>query len=171
MALSKGTRAGLLLVLTAGPFLVFLFLYLFGKNHFELDRYPLQLNEIFIGEKKVGPEGLLLMDTVSGSCLSADRTAQNRRLAVFWEDFGRQPEILRLNPADNKNINAKGLDWFTEKTSQRVKSARGELLKILPPPPRALLFDDAKTLRGVYGLCNDKSVDSLMLEYRILVSP
>lgn len=171
MAFPKGTRAGLLLILTAGPFLVFLFLHLFGKNHFELDRYPLSLDAILKSQVNPGPEGLLLMDTSGAGCRPGQLRAQLRRFSVFSEDFGKNPGILYLNSVAGTVLNATGREWLLEEKQVMVKSARGKGKKRLPDPPRALLFDSSKTLRGVYGLCNEKSVDSLMLEYRILVSP
>jgi hypothetical protein len=163
----KGTRAGLLLILTAGPFLVFLFLHLFGKNHFELDRYQARLGELVNKQRPVSEKGLLLLDTADTPCRPEEWKAQLRRFELFTEDFGDKPEWWFPSKAD---LNSTAMDWLRERKTADVKSARGSGKKVLPDPPRALLFDSEKTLRGVYGLCNDRSVDSLMLEYRILLS-
>lgn len=164
----KGTRAGLLLLLTAGPFLVFLFLHLFGKNHFELDRYPLQLNEITGSQKSVKENGLLILDTSGAPCKPGEWKAQLNRFQLFTEDFGHQPECWF---PETTVLNTTAINWLRERKTSEVKSARGTGKKVLPEPPRALLFDGEKTLRGVYGLCNSKSIDSLMLEYQILLAP
>lgn len=168
MPIPKGTRAGLLLILTAGPFLVFLFLHLFGKNHFELDRYQLTLPEISNSKKSVSENGLLLLDTAGGPCNPGEWKAQLKRFELFTEDFGYKPELWF---PESGVLNSNAMDWLRERKTADVKLARGNGKKVLPEPPRALLFDSEKTLRGVYGLCSNKSVDSLMLEYRILLAP
>ena len=169
MAFKGKARAGLLLFLTAGPFLVFLFLYLFGKNHFELDRYPAKSDD-FLTEDFATGQNLLILDTNLYSCKKSALKSQLGRLAAFWEDAGSQPEMLLLEGANTGFLNQLGRSWFQNQMSVSLTSAKGQLEKKLPDPPRAFLFDKEKTLRGVYGLCSNKSVDTLMLEYRILTS-
>ena len=171
MALPKGTRIGLLLILTAGPFLVFLFLYLFGKNHFETDRYDVSLRDILPGGLVKAEKGFLLADTGNPACGKNSLKAQIRRFELFTEDFGQRPAIQLIYAAGHPGLSSMGREWFLSAKYAKVKTARSSGGKHLPPPPRALLFDSAKTLRGVYGLCDEKSVDSLMLEYRILLTP
>lgn len=171
MASPKGTRIGLLLILTAGPFLVFLFLHLFGKNHFELDRYETNLKELMPGIIPAGDNGFLLADTGNSYCENQAFKAQINRFVLFTEDFGKKPSIQFFSSSGNSGLSLKGKDWFLSDKVVPVKSARGSGVKQLPSPPRAFLFDSSENLRGVYGLCNEKSVDSLMLEYQILISP
>lgn len=169
MTYPRKARAGLLLILTAGPFLVFLFLHLFGKNHFELDRYPVKSDDLLMEEAAAG-QNLLVMDTNLYSCKKSALKSQFGRLDAFWEDAGNQPEMLILNGENTGILNHLGRRWFLDDMDVSLKSVKGQQRKKLPPPPRAFLFDEAKTLRGVYGLCNNKSVDTLMLEYRILIA-
>ena len=169
MSTQRKARAGLLLFLTAGPFLVFLFLYIFGKNHFELDRYPASSAD-FLKSSNSKPGNLLLMDTVNRSCSPAAMKSQLSRLGTFWEDLGASPEIVLLDPEKSELIKPESRSWFLSPKTETIELAKGKSEKILPEPPRAFLFDRDKNLRGVYGLCNNKSVDTLMLEYRILNS-
>lgn len=169
MAFKGKARAGLLLLLTAGPFLVFLFLHLFGKNHFELDRYPASSGDFMLAEKKLSAP-FFLMDTALYGNKPAALKSQFRRLDAFWEDFGKKPEMEMLNGNNPAILSLTGRNWLIRNDAIAIHSVKGKAKKILPPPPRAFLFDEGKTLRGVYGLCNNKSVDTLMLEYRILTS-
>ena len=168
MAFKGKARAGLLLLLTAGPFLVFLFLHLFGKNHFELDRYPASARDFLVVESKIS-EPFFLMDTSLYGNKPAALKSQFRRLDAFWEDLGKKPEIVMFD-AESSQLKVDGKDWFSRNDAVEIRSVKGKGKKSLPNPPRAFLFDEAKTLRGVYGLSNNKSVDTLMLEYRILIS-
>jgi hypothetical protein len=169
MAVKGKARAGLLLILTAGPFLVFLFLHLFGKNHFELDRYPAMLGDFLMEDRNVS-ESLILMDTALHGNQPQILKGQFKRLDAFWEDFGKKPEILLLDGNNSNLVKTTGRNWFFRNDAVELSSVKGKLKKNLPQPPRAFLFDASKTLRGVYGLCSNKSVDTLMLEYRILTS-
>jgi hypothetical protein len=168
MAFKGKARAGLLLLLTAGPFLVFLFLYLFGKNHFELDRYPATLKDFLPVDRTVSGT-FLLMDTASYDNPPGALKSQMKRLDAFWEDIGRKPETMLLN-GTSADPSAGSQSWYSGIEPVQLTTVKGNSKKILPKPPRAFLFDEEKTLRGVYGLCNNKSVDTLMLEYRILTS-
>ena len=169
MKFPRKARAGLLLFLTAGPFLVFLFLHLFGKNHFELDRYPLGYGDLF-KEEAAAAEELLVLDTSVNQSSAAAVASQLRRLDAFWEDAGDQPDLIWLDGQNSSMLNQLGRSWFLDELSVSLTSVKGKTTKKLPAPPRAFLFDKEKTLRGVYGLWSNKSVDTLMLEYRILIS-
>jgi hypothetical protein len=169
MTSPRKARAGLLLLLMAGPFLVFLFLHLFGKNHFELDRYPAASGDFLAVERKISAP-FFLMDTALYGNKPAALKSQFRRLDAFWEDLGKKPEILMLDVESSQLLKAEAKDWFFRNEAVEVQSVKGLSKKTLPNPPRAFLFDEAKTLRGIYGLCSNKSVDTLMLEYRILIS-
>ena len=169
----KGTaRAGLLILLTAGPFLVFLFLYIFGKNNFELDRYPLKLSDILKLKKNELQikDAFLLMDTSEFSGNSAELNRQLKRISAFWEDAGSSPQILQLDSKTSEIAVRSTINWFEKDSVMKTITAKGAGMKALPQPPRSFLFDKNKTLRGVYSLINSKSVDTLMLEYRILLA-
>jgi hypothetical protein len=165
-------RAGLLLLLTAGPFLVFLFLYVFGKNNFELDRYPLKLSDILkLKENELQiKNAFLLMDTSGFSGNSEELNRQLKRISAFWEDAGSSPQILQLDSKTSEIAVRSTINWFEKDSVLSTVTAKGAGMKALPRPPRSFLFDKNKTLRGVYSLINSKSVDTLMLEYRILLS-
>ena len=170
MAFPKGARAGLLLFLTAGPFLVFLFLHLFGKNHFEIDRYPVKMNDLFVSPTDKILKEVIFIDTNRTYCNKSSLNAQLERIRRFGEDIQPAPDCRFLNSEDAGILTPDGADWFRNEKLVNLESARSKGKKKLPPPPRAMLFDQGKNLRGVYGLCEDKSVDTLMLEYRILIS-
>ena len=165
-------RAGLLIFLTAGPFLVFLFLYVFGKNNFELDQYPLQISD-FLKQKEGVPQlkgAFLLMDTSDSFGNSAELNRQLKRISAFWEDAGSSPQILQIDSKTSAIVVNSTINWFEKDSVLKTNTAKGAGMKALPQPPRSFLFDKNKTLRGVYSLINSKSVDTLMLEYRILLS-
>jgi hypothetical protein len=181
MNFQKGARTGLLLLITAGPCLVFVFLYLFGENHFELDTYPVKRNDFCFYKKEV-KEALLVVDQTFDPAQYSLKDYDNemKRLNVFWKKIGSSPEIVSLirpSALDSNSIacpdglvSPSALLWLTIDTILPVKSAKGHGLKRLPKPPRAFLFDKNQNLRGVYGLCNGLSVDTLMLEYKILTN-
>jgi len=110
------------------------------------------------------------MDTALHGNKPAALESQFRRLDAFWEDLGKKPEVLMLDGSNSANLTLPGRNWMVRNDAVAIRSVKGKAKKVLPSPPRAFLFDDAKTLRGVYGLCNNKSVDTLMLEYRILIA-
>lgn len=168
MAFQKKARAGLLLFLTAGPFLVFLFLYLFGKNHFELDRYKANSRDFFNGSFQ-GSACLLLLDTGTYGGNAAAMRSQLARISTFWEDLGEHPQEIIIDAQNSRLIRESAKPWFNTDRIESVQGARENSRKRLPAPPRAFLFDENKTLRGIYGLTDNKSVDTLMLEYRILI--
>jgi len=181
MNFQKGARTGLLLFITAGPFLVFLFLYIFGENHFELDIYPLKQAD-FCSNTSKGKEEMLVVDQTFDPAQYSlkDYNNEMERLRIFWKKIASSPRIIFLVRPSQKSLNAtsgadglvlpSALFWLTADTVLPVQSAKGPGLKRLPKPPRAFLFDKNQNLRGVYGLCNGLSVDTLMLEYKILTN-
>ena len=162
----------MLILLTAGPFLVFLFLYVFGKNNFELDRYPLKLSDVLkLKENELQiKDAFLLMDTSEFSGNSAELNRQLKRISAFWEDAGSSPQVLQLDSKTSEIAVRSTINWFEKDSVMKTITAKGAGMKALPQPPRSFLFDKNKTLRGVYSLINSKSVDTLMLEYRILLA-
>ncbi|HOY95418.1 MAG TPA: hypothetical protein PK509_06760 [Catalimonadaceae bacterium] len=181
MNFQKGARTGLLLFITAGPFLVFLFLYVFGENHFELDTYPLKQDDFCFYKKEV-KEALLVVDQSYDPSKHSLKDYDNEmeRLNVFWKKINSSPEIvplIRPSSLDSNStacpdglVSPSALIWLTVDTILPIQSAKGPGMKRLPKPPRAFLFDKNQNLRGVYGLCNGLSVDTLMLEYKILTN-
>jgi len=179
MGILKGARTGLLLLLTAGPILVFLFLYTFGKNHFELDTYPLKRPD-FCQFQDTIPEALLFIDSNNPSKQISQKafSQQKERLRVFWEKISSSPVIVPIKRIDSSDrlastipnglVYQKAEFWLSADTVLEIQSAKGLSRKRLPAPPRAFLFDKNQNLRGVYGLCIGLSVDTLMLEYKIL---
>ena len=171
MPVSKLTRTGLLLFLTMGPLLVFLFLYVFGENQFELDRYPVEARWMPAN----GPMTALLVSQ------SGEKTLVNpnewNRVEVFFQKMALKPGFYtgqNAAPPPGKVawkpvLLSADMQVLTEKdTLLEVHTTEGIRKKRLPAPPRAFLFDAQHILRGVYGLNNSLSVDTLMLEYKIL---
>ncbi len=181
MNFPKGARTGLLLFITAGPFLVFVFLYLFGENHFEIDTYPVKQPDFCFYKKDV-KEALLVVDRSFDPAQYSLKDFDNEleRLNVFWKKIDSSPEIVSLirpSGIDSSStscpdglVSPSALFLITVDTILPIQSAKGPGLKRLPKPPRAFLFDKNQNLRGVYGLCNGLSVDTLMLEYKILTN-
>lgn len=162
-------RTGLLLFLAAGPILVFFFLYTFGKNKYTIDTYPLQLSELITGYKRVSAP-LLVLDTSMAS-----RTLKNERnrMEAYWDKINSRPEQLEIDSriADQKPaFLGQASSWVFSDTTVEIETVKGNFLKRLPPSPRAFLFDADQILRGVYGLEQRKSVDTLLLEYQILIA-
>jgi hypothetical protein len=185
MQFLKKARTGLLLILTAGPFLVFLFLYLFGKNQFELDTYPFSFKKAqFQSEANC----YLLTDFGYPIDFRKEKQFENqlKRLQPFFEEFSEKPFFVGFESKisiEAVKSNAKtlgisqwilpnpGLLEMAEKDSVlSINTAKGPSEKRLPEPPRSFLFDKKGNLRGVYGLCNGLSVDTLMLEFKILTN-
>jgi len=179
MYFPKKAKTGVLLFITMGPFLVFVFLYLFGNNKFELDSYPLSVSG-FPKAIKNSSSPLILFSSTENP--KQDRDFQNEltRLAVFFNKLDVKPRIFLLEAERNPPISKLTLEgsvsqniipqfWFSADTVLSIKTAKGPVEKRLPNPPRAFLFDTLNNLRGVYGLCNSQSMDTLMLEYKILL--
>jgi len=178
MQVSKKARSGLLLFLTIGPFLVFVFLYVFGKNKYEVDTYPLSISK-FSTEGRMMKSPLVLLSNPELPGEKKDFQNEAKRLDLFFKNFKLKPDFFSLDsqsalPVSSLKINAtfpsKLLPafWFESDTVLEIKTAKGSSAKRLPKPPRAFLFDTLQNLRGVYGLCNSESMDTLMLEYKIL---
>ena len=177
MPVSAKARTGLLLFLTAGPFLVFLFLYLFGKNRYEIDRYGPSAGDLLQTVRPLPETPLLIYDeSTPGMCSREALLNQRSRIEDRWKHLGRGPEEFFIpssppvTPDAVRQLGRKpgSLAWWTGDTIVGVETAKGPARKRLPEPPRAFLFDKKHNLRGVYGLCNRSSVDTLLLEYSIL---
>jgi hypothetical protein len=104
---------------------------------------------------------------------------EQKRLDDFWKKKSSSPEILPVSRGSevqtggnlpNGTVKAESEFWLSVDTVLDLQSAKGPIQRRLPPPPRAFLFDKNQNLRGVYGLCNSLSVDTLMLEYTILTN-
>jgi len=179
MAIPKGARTGLLLFLTAGPFLVFLFLQIFGKNKYEVDTYPTTLSRFCYWKQPLTKPLLLLDEDPASYGFSKNQyLKQLDRLHNFWEKTGSSPtEATLVHPSDQPagkefkegEVLLQGLPWLSVDTVLKIQTAKGPVRKRLPKPPRAFLFDQNQNLRGVYGLCNHLSVDTILLEYTILI--
>lgn len=170
MSLSKPTRTGLLLLLVAGPLLVFFFLYLFGENHFEISRYPLRLQDIAQGNVGRISNGLLVLpaDASIGPVLGKEYKNQIRRFDTFLSGLKGRPEIK--NWGDAIFPNQIGLRLQFTDTILKISTYHEKGLKRLPASPRAFLFDSTSQLRGVYNITDPLSVDTLILEYKILTN-
>lgn len=185
MPLNKKTRTGLLLLLVAGPFLVFLFLHLFGKNQFEIDLYPYQAGYL----KKLNARGAVLVADDGRQLTDAkakEYFRQWKRLDLFFAEKKLKPVMVSFSAGAEDSSDglwadfregkktmepdAGFLDLALKDTVLEIKTAKGPSLKRLPPPPRAFLFDQNLNLRGVYGLSNSLYTDTLMLEYKILTN-
>ncbi len=173
----------MLLLITAGPFLVFVFLYLFGKNQFEIDTYPFAAT-FMKNEKAEGPffladNGFLLSESEKKEYLN-----QVKRLEPFFNEKEVKPVWFTFSNASKDTssendfwpgkkqvtVNEAFLELAEKDTTLEIETAKGPGKKRLPPPPRAFLFDKKYNLRGVYGLCNSLSIDTLMLEFKILTN-
>jgi len=174
----KKVRSALLLFITVGPFLVFVFLYVFGKNKYELDTYPLTISN-FPMEGQMVKSPIVLLSNPELPKDKKDFQNEAVRLELFFKNFQRKPYFVSVDsqpvlPASKLSINntfpSKLLPafWFISDTVLEIKTAKGLNTKRLPKPPRAFLFDTLQNLRGVYGLCSSESMDTLMLEYKIL---
>lgn len=162
-------RTGLLLFLAAGPILVFFFLYTFGKNKYTIDTYSLKLPELVAGYEKVS-EPLLVLDTSQAS-----QTLKNERnrMEAYWDKISSRPRHLELDSrsaTQKPGFLGQAGSWVFSDTTVEIETVKGKSLKRLPPSPRAFLFDADQILRGVYGLEQRKSVDTLLLEYQILIA-
>lgn len=168
MPLSKPTRTGLLLLLVAGPLLVFLFLYLFGENHFEISRYPIQLSDMAQNSTSVSPKGLILIpaDSAIDPSLRREYANELRRLRTFLSTIEHKPDVL--NWGERILLNSVGSRLQYADTVFETTTILEKSIKRLPPAPRAFLFDSTQNLRGVYNLTSPLSVDTLILEYKIL---
>jgi len=97
-------RTGLLLFLTAGPLLVFLFLYFFGKNEFELDRYQVHSPSFPAAYQT---KALLLLPSqhlITGTERNAFRNEANR-VVKFVSGSAGSIKILRYGlGADTLNL-------------------------------------------------------------------
>lgn len=166
MSTPNKARTGLLLFLAAGPILVFFFLYTFGKNQYSLDSYPLHLADLVPGVS-AKPSPLLVLDTANAD----QRTFRNeqKRIESYWDKIQSQPELLIVNSRE-ASLNPEAASWFSSDTVVEITTVKGKSLKRLPRPPRGFLFDEGQNLRGVYGLELSKSVDTLLLEYQILIA-
>lgn len=165
----KLARSGLLLILTAGPLLVFLFLYLFGKNRFEIDSYSIPLSALVNEPVAKSASGILLIPSKEsiGPELARDYQNELKRISRFLESVEQKPSILEWNTGSLKPSPLADR-LLSADTILEVTMAKGNGKKRLPASPRAFLFDASQNLRGVYGLCNSLSVDTLILEYKIL---
>ena len=185
MPFTKKTRTGFLLLLVGGPFLVFLFLYLFGKNRFETDSYPYKAgflkNLNAQSPVLIGDDGSRLNEREKKEYLN-----QWKRLDPFFAEkkikpltgwfctenlqvegpssSGFRKDKIRVNPDSVFLILAR------KDTTLDIITAKGPARKRLPAPPRAFLFDENLNLRGVYGLFNSRDTDTLMLEFKILTN-
>jgi hypothetical protein len=174
MAFPKGARTGLLLILTTGPILVILFLYLFGKNNYSIDQYNLQLKDFaVISDSRPGL--ILLFDTTALGSESnrLEFMRQKDRLDAYWRKMKSSPKAyFPANQGNNPPVFLPAARaWRIQDTVVEIQTAQSSDLKRLPQPPRAFLFDEKKNLRGVYGLCNALSMDTLMLEFSIANQP
>jgi hypothetical protein len=177
MPLPKTARTGILLFITLGPFLVFVFLYVFGKNKYELDSYGLKVSSFPKEEVKSGAP-IILFSQIETTSDRRDFLNEVNRLDVFFKKSEFQPRILQLSdsglvpktklPIGLVQNNLIPDFWLNSDTVLSINTAKGKSTKRLPKPPRAFLFDTLHNLRGVYGLCNSQSMDTLMLEFKIL---
>ena len=177
MPIPKTARTGLLMFITLGPFLVFVFLYVFGKNNYELDSYGLTISSFPKETKKSGAPTIVFCE-IETTSNRRDFLNEVNRLKVFFDKSELQPRMLQLSttrilPASKLKIEAIPSStisdlWLNADTILPIQTAKGKSSKRLPKPPRAFLFDTLNNLRGVYGLCNSQSMDTLMLEYKIL---
>ena len=162
-------RTGLLLFLAAGPILVFFFLYTFGKNKYTIDTYPLRLSDL-ISTQEVISDPLLVLDT---SLASRTLGNERNRMEAYWEKINSRPRILEIDSRKSGQRPAfvsQAGSWLFSDTTVEIETVKGKRLKRLPEPPRGFLFDQEQNLRGVYGLEQRKSVDTLLLEYQILIA-
>jgi len=164
--------------ITLGPFLVFVFLYVFGKNKFELDDYNLKLTGL---PKNVSTPAtpFILFSNLETTSQRRDFLNEVNRLDVFFKKSDLQPRFFQLSSTGlipDSKIKIEGTlpleiiqdFWLHSDTVLTIQTAKGKTSKRLPKPPRAFLFDTLNNLRGVYELCNSQSMDTLMLEYKIL---
>lgn len=185
MPLNKKTKTGFLLLLVAGPFLVFLFLHLFGKNQFEIDLYPYQAGYL----KKLNTKGPVVVADDGRQLTDAkakEYFRQWKRLEPFFADKKLKPFVVSFSSGgEGPSVGSLANFWKGKKrveadadflglamkdTVLETETAKGPSLKRLPPPPRVFLFDQKLNLRGVYGLSNSLYTDTLMLEYKILTN-
>ncbi|HRH34355.1 MAG TPA: hypothetical protein PKY12_04820 [Catalimonadaceae bacterium] len=162
MTTRKLTRTGLLLLLTAGPFLVFLFLYVFGKNQYVVDTYPIQLK---IAKSQSDKEIKILLPASDN--LELAQKKQIDRISSFISDSGIEPGRFYYTDSMAKADSQLAL-WVNCDTILPIQTAKGPSLKELPGKPRIFLMDEQNQIRGVYNLSSSLSVDTLMLELTIL---
>lgn len=161
MALSKATRTGLLLLITGGPFLVFLFLFIFGKNQYELDTYPFNFQQQGEGEITI----LLPPENKIGR----GESDQWKRVERFFSKINSRPRIQNIS-GDSIHHDPAFFFWSEVDTIVPIKTARGPNKKRLPGKPRLFLVDKQNRVRGVYSLSSPLSVDTLMIEYSVLTN-
>lgn len=158
----KLTRTGLLLLLTAGPFLVFLFLFVFGENRYVLDTYPIDF-----GKSKFGADDKIKLITPEPDLLKSAEQMQLDRITTFVSNSGIDPTFFYYSSSTIAKFQALAF-WLKCDTTIPIQTAKGPSKKSLPEYPRLFLLDKQKRVRGVYSLSNSLSVDTLMLELTIL---
>lgn len=175
-------KTGLLFLLTIVPVLVLFFLYLFGKNQYNLDLYP--ASGAFLSDKKPAEFGVILLPSSSDLSDFQKRayTAQMSRLSRFIGSLPLGPQVfaygsdsLALRPffpaIKSVSLPTDFSSVYLSDTVLPITTAKGEAKKRLPKLPRAYFFDNNLALRGVYCMTESPYIDTLILEYKIFTNP
>ncbi len=153
-----------LLLALALPVLVFIFLKLFGKNHFDIPVYykdgisdlPKECPGNYHGQYAL-PDSILLAlgfkrETVV--LLVDSSEMNNKEVAELKQSFGD----LQLQIISLKGIEANRLN--------RIKNCA----LLLKEPWKAILVDKQKRIRGYYAFTNLEETDRLKVEVEILLT-
>ena len=153
-----------LLVALALPALIFIFLKIFGKNHFDIPIYfkdgvsdtPKECPGNYRGQYSLSDSSLLTLINRNGkACLFVeDSDISNKGLAQLRQTYSDdQLQIVSLGKVDSK----------------RLSQIRTCVL-FLHEPWKAVLIDNQKRIRGYYAFTNLEEIDRLKVEIEILIT-
>ncbi len=152
-----------LLVALALPGLIFIFLKIFGKNHFDIPVYYKNGISGSLKECSWSNRGqYILPDSVLSAfgyknnidCLFVEATeVNNKEVAQVRKSFGRQLQIISLDGIEPNRLN-------------RIKKC----VFLLKEPWKAVLVDNQKRIRGYYAFTNLEETDRLNVEIEILLT-
>ena len=152
-----------LLVALALPGLLFIFLKIFAKNHFEIPIYYKDGIADSLKECSEPHHGqYTLPDSVLNAfgykndidCLFIDAAEiNNKEVAHVRKSFGSQLQIISLDGIEPKRLS-------------RIRKC----VFILKEPWKAVLIDKQKRVRGYYAFTNLEETDRLKVEIEILLT-
>lgn len=152
-----------LLLALALPGLIFIFLKVFGKNHFDIPVYYKegisdslkQCAGPYRGQYRVPDSVLNVLGCKQGAaCLLVDGGEMGQKeVAHVREEFGEQLQIIALEGIEPARLN----QWKT-------------CALLLKEPWKAVLIDKQQRIRGYYAFTNLEETDRMNVEIEILLT-
>ena len=153
-----------LLLALALPGLIFIFLKIFGKNHFDIPIYykdgipnmQKECSAIYSGQYNLSDTSLIALKYKSGkACLFVETSEMNKKEIsqlrhLYSED---QLQIIPLAGIEPGRLN-------------RIRNC----VLFLHEPWKAVLTDNRKRIRGYYAFTNLEETDRLKVELEILIT-